>query len=197
MFLVLRLLIVALLGAGLGLGSVWFVLETSALDAGTAIGPWRVQTGETGSDRHPYAAARASREGRIGLGPAEGVAFEARFDAAGQPFNPACHYTIEGALPPADLWTLAVTDDAGHLPRNPAGRTGFTSRDAIRQPDGGILITVGRTARPGNFVPTGSLASLVFTLRIYAPGLSARLPGPELLPAIRRLSCGPASGVRR
>ncbi|WP_075218164.1 DUF1214 domain-containing protein [Mongoliimonas terrestris] len=194
MFLVVRLLIIAVIGATAGLGSVWLALESGVFDTAPRIGPWRLQAGGGGPSANPYAVAENARAGRIGLGPAEGIAVVAATDSAGNPLEPICHYAVEGAIPAAELWTLSVTDEAGNLPRNPAGRTGFTSRDAIRTADGSLVVIVGRTARPGNFVPTGTLGSVVLTLRLYGSGLAARLPGPDRLPAIRRLECGGGRG---
>jgi hypothetical protein len=184
---VVRLLIVTLVGAALGLGTVWFALGDPRVDFAQRIGGWRVSVGAGTGD--PYAAARIARAGLVGLGAAEGVAFVAREDADGRRLDPACHYLLEGPVPPGDLWTLTVTDEQGRPPRNPARRIGFTSRDVIRNGDGTVSITLGRTARPGNFLPAGDLASLVVTLRIYDSGLSARLPRPADMPVVRRTEC--------
>lgn len=185
---VIRLLIATAIGAALGLGSVKLALDDPRADFSPAIGPWRIVAGpETVSD--PYAVARVARAGLVGMGAAEGVAFTARGDSDGVPFDPACHYAVEGEMPPAGLWTLTVSDDAGRLPVNPARRVGFTSRDVIRQPDGTVLIVVGRTARPGNFVPTGDLAPLRLTLRVYASGLAGRLPRVDEMPRVTRTDC--------
>lgn len=187
MLRVVRLLIATVIGAVLGLGSVKLALDDPRADFSPAVGPWRIPAGLATSD--PYALARVARAGLVGLGAAEGVAFVARTDGGGDLLDPACHYAIEGAMPPAGLWTLAVTDRDGRLPDNPAHRIGFTSRDVIRSPDNSVTIRVGRTARPGNFVPTGSLTSLVFTLRIYASGLAGRLPRVDEMPDIRKSEC--------
>lgn len=192
MFLVIRLLIVAAIGAGLGLGSVWLALTDPRFDPQQTIGPWEV-VGDGALD-NPYAAARAARAGRIGLGPAEGVAFLAERDQDGVPLDPACHYRVEGAVPPAALWTLVVTDRAGRPPVNPAGRIGFTNRDVLRRPDGTISITVGPTVRPYDVVTTGSLTSLALSLRVYASRLAGDMPGADDLPQIRRIECAGTGG---
>lgn len=198
MFRVVRLLIVTLVGAALGLGSVWLALTHPMTDFSPRIGPWRLATGITPARDDPYAAARAARDGLVALGAAEGVAFVARTDDDGRPLDPRCHYMVEGPMPAADLWTLGVTDDTGRPPRNPARRIGFTARDVVRSGDGRVAITVGRTARPGNFVPVGDLSTLVLTLRAYSSGLSARLPRAGELPAVRRAECAesPSSAPR-
>jgi len=184
---VLRLLIAATIGAVLGLGSVKAMLDDPRADFSVAVGPWRLGSGAAGD---PYAAARIARAGLVGLGAAEGTAFAARTDSDGERLDPACHYVVAGAMPAADLWTLAVTDEDGRPPVNPAGRVGFTSRDAVRAADGGVAIGVGRTVRPGDFVPVGDLASLRLTLRFYVSGLAGRLPRVDEMPAIQRLDCG-------
>nr|WP_246329642.1 DUF1214 domain-containing protein [Chthonobacter rhizosphaerae] len=187
-------MIIALVGAVAGLGSTWWALESGLFDTAPRIGPWRLQAGGPGTSANPYQIAEDARAGRIGLGPAEGIAVVATTDSAGTPLDPLCHYAVAGPIPSAELWTLAVTDEAGRLPSNPAGRTGFTSRDAVREADGTLAVVVGRTVRPGNFVPTGRLGSIVLTLRLYGSGLAARLPGPDRLPAIRLLHCGGGRG---
>lgn len=194
MFLVVRVLIVAVLGAGLGLGSVWLALGDPRLDLTPRIGPWRVAA--VAAD--PYAAARAARDGGVPLGPAEGVAFVAREDMAGRPLDPRCHYAVAGPAPAGPLWTLAVTDRRGHPPDNPAGRIGFTSRDVVREPDGRIEVVVGPTARPGNFVPAAGLADVELTLRVYGAGVASELPSAEAMPAVRLVGCtpAPAAGAR-
>ncbi len=190
MFLVVRLLVVAVIGAGLGLGSVWLALGDPRLDLTPHLGPWRV----AGAASDPYAAARAARAGGLPLGPAEGVALVATSDADGRPLDPRCHYRVTGPAPSAPLWTLAVTDRQGRPPTNPAGRIGFTSRDVIYDHAGGIEVVVGPTARPGNFVPAADLAGLVFTLRIYEPGVAADLPPAERLPTVRLSGCTMGGG---
>ncbi len=129
----------------------------------------------------------AGRAGRLGA--AEGVAFSARTDSEGAALDPACHYAVAGEMPPAELWTLTVTDGAGRLPRNPAERVGFTSRDVIRGADGRVVVRVGRSVRPGNFIPVGDLARLEITLRVYASGLAGRLPRLDEMPVVTREDC--------
>lgn len=189
MFLVLRLLIVAALGAGLGLGSVKVALDDVRLDFTPRIGPWQVTQGAGSTISDPYVTARAARRGVVGLGPAEGVAFVARSDSAGRPLDGRCHYVVEGPIPPGDLWTLAVTDGDGRPPRNPANRIGFTSREVVLESDGRVVVGIGPTARPGNFVPAGGLADLVVTLRVYSPRLAAELPAEAGMPLIRLAEC--------
>jgi hypothetical protein len=185
MMSVLNLLITATVGAVVGLGSVWIALTDPRLAFGTEIGPWQVAS----QARDPYTAARAARGRTLTLGAAEGVTFVARSDQGGNPLDPRCHYVVEGPVPAGELWTFVVTDAVGRLPVNPAGRIGFTSQDVIRRADNTVEIVVGATARPGNFVPSGGLSSLVLSLRVYSSRLAADLPEPAEMPQVRLLSC--------
>jgi hypothetical protein len=189
MFLV-RLILASVIGAGAGLGSVWLALTDPRFERTPTIGPWRLAS----SAEDPYGAARDARDGRLPFGAAEGIALVARSDVAGRPLDPRCHYAVAGPLPDATLWTLAVTDARGRPPDNPANRIGFTSRDVVRAADGSVEVTVGPTARPGNFVPTAGLDSVVLTLRIYSPAIAANLPGRRAVPSVRLAGC-PAAGA--
>jgi hypothetical protein len=200
MVLLLRLILASVIGAGVGLGSVWLALTDPRFERAPTIGPWRLAS----SAADPYAAARDARSGRLPFGAAEGIALVARADMAGRPIDPRCHYAVSGPLPDASLWTLAVTDADGRPPENKAGRFGFTSRDVIRAADGTVEVVVGPTARPGNFVPTTGLASTVLTLRIYSPAIAANLPNRRGLPTVRLTGCpavqapaGPAGPAER
>lgn len=190
MFAILRLLLTAAIGAVLGLGSVWVMLNDPRVDFTPRLGPWRItlSTGEGLAD--PYAIARTARSGRISLGAAEGVAFVTALDSEGRPLDPACHYQVAGPVPTGDLWTLTVTDSTGRPPDNPAGRVGFSGRDAIRRADGTVSVVIGPTIRPGNSIPVSGLADLVVTLRVYSTSLASRLPAAADLPGLERLSCG-------
>lgn len=189
MKLILNALVIVMLGAILGLGSAAAVLESNLLGDTQRIGPWRTGPLQALGAGNPYAAARLARSGAVPLGAAEGVSFVAETDSDGAALDPACHYAVEGGLVWADLWTLTVDDHDGRLPDNPARRFGFTSRDVLREATDRFRITVGRTARPGNFVPTGALTGLRLTLRIYDADAAARLAGDIELPTIRRSEC--------
>ena len=77
--------------------------------------------------------------------------------------------------------------------RNDANRYTFTSDTAALNPDGSFIVTLGRDARPGNWLPTGGAGRLImnFTILDPATGLSndARAERNKLLPAIRREGC--------
>ena len=70
----------------------------------------------------------------------------------------------------------------------------FLFSDTIAaNPDGSYIVTLGRDARPGNWLPTGGAGrlQLMFTILDPATGLSqaARAERYKLLPLIRREGC--------
>ena len=90
-------------------------------------------------------------------------------------------------------WSLTVFDDSGQLIANDAARYAFTRDTAAISPDGSFIVTLGRDARPGNWLPTSGAGRIVLVLTILDPatGLSedARAERAKLLPTIRRDAC--------
>ncbi|ODN72417.1 DUF1214 domain-containing protein [Methylobrevis pamukkalensis] len=187
--LIRNVLLIAVVSAVLGLGSVRHALDLTVFDDVRDYGPWRAVLPATAATANPYLAARLARSGEVPLGPVLGLALTARSDDDGAPLDPACHYVISGDLAFADLWTLTVSAGDGRLAPPPAPRFAFTSRDVLRSPQG-FDITVGPTARPGNFLSDAGLDDIVLTLRIYDPALVAALyETPPPFPRIRLQGC--------
>lgn len=184
----LRFILVVLGGVLLGLFSAWIAVEDPRFDFTRTIGPWRLVDLAPGND--PYALARSSRNGMVGLGPTEGVTFAAFKSSDGRFLSPDCSYRVEGPVPKDVPWTLTIADRDWRLPDNPAGRTGFTVYDVMRyQPGNVIRIGFGRDVQPGDFIPTGELRSLSVLLRIYTVTAAKQPLLPSDLPSIVRLDC--------
>ena len=88
---------------------------------------------------------------------------------------------------------MSVFDSRGQLIANDAERYAFTSDTVAANPDGSYIVTLGRDARPGNWLPTGGAGRLVivFSLLDPATGLSEeeRAERYKMLPEIRRENC--------
>jgi hypothetical protein len=90
---------------------------------------------------------------------------------------------------------LAVYDEYGSLIANPSNRYSFNSEEAIRRADGTFRITLGRRARPENWLPSGDGTdrSLMLVLRVYGSrdtdisGIG-QIP-PDRLPKVERIRC--------
>ena len=71
--------------------------------------------------------------------------------------------------------------------------TTFTADTVAPNPNGSFIVTLGRDARPGNWLPTSGAGRLVLVLTILDPstGLSdeARAERNKVLPVIRREGC--------
>ena len=84
-------------------------------------------------------------------------------------------------------------DASGEIIANDASRYAFTSETVAPNPDGSFIVTLGRDARPGNWLPTGGAGRLVLVYTVLDPatGLSpdARTGRNKLLPVIRREGC--------
>jgi hypothetical protein len=95
--------------------------------------------------------------------------------------------TFDGAW-----WSLAAFDSQGRLIQNAAERYAFTSDSAMREPDGRAVITLARDARPGNWLPTGSVSRINLVLTVQDPAYAAAVhEGRPVkpLPPIQRVVC--------
>ena len=151
---------------------------------------WR-HAGQSGAD--PYTRAHIAKGGSLQLSSDAAGVFQAHSDSAGAYLHSSCDYLIEGPYPAGMWWSIAVFDKRGKLIANDAARYAFTSDTVAANPDGSYIITLGRDARPGNWLPTGGAGrlTLVFTVLDPATGLSQeeRTERHKLLPSIRRENC--------
>lgn len=156
-------------------------------------GPWRHWRSEGRADADPYTRAHLSNSGTLRISSDSAGIFEASSDATGARLHSSCNYVIEGADMGRLWWSLAVYNTSGELIPNDANRYTFTSDTAALNPDGTFLITLGRDARPGNWLPTGGAGRLILNFTILDPstGLSDndRAERNSMLPVVRREGC--------
>lgn len=161
--------------------------------AADTYGPWRHWRLEGRPDADPYTRAHLSNSGMLRIASNSAGIFEANIDSSGARLHSSCDYVIEGADLGQLWWSIAVFDADGALISNDAARYAFTSDTATINPDGSFLVTLGRDARPGNWLPTGGAGRLILNFTILDPstGLSdeQRAERNRLLPAIRREGC--------
>lgn len=156
-------------------------------------GAWVTWPNGGSPDIDPYARAVYARDGRLPLATATGLRFLATTDDDGRPLDGRCAYSIGGATPPAQYWTLTLLDPSGLLPADATGRSGITSAEVVRAAEGGFTVTVARQARPGNWLPWPGEGRFTAMLSFYdSPLGTALLTGnpPPPLPAIVRTACG-------
>lgn len=156
-------------------------------------GAWRHWRSEGRADADPYTRAHLSGSGMLRISSDSAGVFEASVDDGGARLHSSCNYVIEGSDMGRLWWSLAVYNTAGELIANDADRYTFTSDTVALNPDGTFLITLGRDARPGNWLPTGGAGRLILNFTILDPstGLSEsdRAERNNMLPAVRREGC--------
>ncbi len=191
MRLLLGSLFALAVAAAIGLGMTWLVLTRGTAYGGITIGAWTAwpRTGTLGID--PYSRAMVARSGELPIGSGDGVAFHARTDDAGRPFDGRCDVVLAGVTPPARFWTVTLYDLEGRLIANSVGRQGFTSQEIVRRSDGSFEIVVGPRARPGNWLPTGGTDRYVLVLRLYDTpvGVATRSGRDAPMPSVVQKAC--------
>lgn len=180
-------MMVAIVG---GLGSSWYMIERGNALTTRSLGAWTAWPAAGRADADPYTRAHFIRRGMLPVSAALALTMEAVLDNDGQRLHSSCEYLIEGEEPYARFWSISVFDEQGRLIPNAADRYSYNSATLLRAPGGRFSIALSRSARPGNWLPTGGAGriSLVLTVeeqRDGAPqGTQSWLP-----PSIRRVSC--------
>ena len=176
---------------GLGGYSVWYALNAQDGVGAIRIGQWTAfpEVGTLAAD--PYSKARVAREGVLALGQAEGLAFVAERDDAGEPLKRECTYTIEGGYPTARFWTLYAADQSlGVIDTGKARRSALQSYEVLRRPDNSVVISVGNRPAPGNWLLTGGSGKMYFVLTFYdTPIASSTGLSDVTLPRILKAGC--------
>ena len=176
-----------------GISSSRYMVDRGSRLSTSTFGPWTHWRMSGRADADPYTRAHVAKSGAIYLSADAAGQYEARADGQGARLHSSCDYVIEGPNANGLWWSLSVFDDRGELINNDAARYTFTSDTIAANPDGSYIVTLGRDARPGNWLPTGGAGrlQLMFTILDPATGLSqaARSERYKLLPLIRREGC--------
>jgi hypothetical protein len=170
---------------------VWYALNAQDGVGAIRIGQWTAfpEVGTLAAD--PYSKARVAREGVLALGQAEGLAFVAERDDAGEPLKRECAYTIEGGYPTARFWTLYAADQSlGVIDTGKPRQSALQSYQVLRQPNNSVVISVGNRPAPGNWLLTGGSGKMYFVLTFYdTPIASSTGLSDVTLPRILKAGC--------
>lgn len=174
-----------------GLGSSWYMIERGNGMTTRSAGPWVAWVAAGRADADPYTRAHFIRRGMLPVSSALALTLEAVVDNEGQRLHSSCEYLIEGDEPPGRFWSLSVFDEQGRLIPNPAERYSYNSATLLRTPGGRFSIALARSARPGNWLPTGGAGrvALVLTVEEQREGGAPANAQSWAPPAIRRVSC--------
>lgn len=186
---ILLFVVVAVAG---GLGSSWYMIERGSALTTKRIGPWTAWTAAGRPDADPYTRAHFMRRGMLPVSTALAVTYEAIVDNERERLHSSCEYIIDGAEPPdGRFWTISVFDEQGQLIPNPADRYSYNSATVLRAPGNRLQIALARSARPGNWLPTGGAGRITLVMSVeeiaQSPGEASRTPWQP--PEIRRTAC--------
>jgi hypothetical protein len=176
---------------GLGGYSVWYALNAQDGVGAIRIGQWTAFPDVGSLTADPYSKARVAREGVLALGRAEGLAFVAERDEAGEPLKRECAYTIEGSYPTARFWTLYAADQSlGVIGTGKPRQAALQSYEVLRQADNAVVISVGNRPAPGNWLLTNGSGKMYFVLTFYdTPIASSTGLSDVTLPRILKAGC--------
>lgn len=187
------LILTLMLAVAVGVWSSRYMVARGSPLSADMYGPWQQwrDIGREGAD--PYTKAHMITTGKLRISADSAGIFEARTDSQGARLHSSCNYVLDGSNMRGLWWSLAVFDARGNLIANDADRYEFTADTVAPNPNGSFVVSLGRDARPGNWLPTSGAGRLVlvFTVLDPATGLSAeeRATRNKLLPVITREGC--------
>jgi hypothetical protein len=187
------LILTIVLAVAVGIWSSRYMVARGSPLSTDMYGPWQHWRDIGRESADPYSRAHIVTTGKLRISADSAGIFEARTDSLGASLHSSCNYLIEGANMAGLWWSIAVFDARGSLIANDADRYAFTADTVAPNPNGSFVVTLGRDARPGNWLPTSGAGRLVlvFTVLDPATGLSSeeRAARNKLLPVIRREGC--------
>jgi hypothetical protein len=188
---ILLTLLMLAVAIGGGAVSVWLALDARSGIGAVSLGGWTAAPDIDAADADPYSRARASRDGRLPLGRAEGLALIATRDSAGDPLLRQCAYMVEGSIPSARLWTLHAADPtSAAVPSGTRHANFLTSWGVIYLADGSLAIAIGRPAAPGNWLATSGSGPMSLVLTLYDTPLSGEAGLADIvMPQVLRTGC--------
>ena len=187
---VLHLLATVAVALAIGFGLSWFALTDGRLFGAFQFGPWASWPQAGSHTPDPYTRAHLARDGRLQLGQSEGLQFTATADSQGQPLTRNCRYRLTGRTPVASFWTLVAVDAEGVNIARPDAEAALNSARISRQPDGTLLVYIGKTLSPQNWLEITGEGPFALSLTLYDTAVFGGLgPSVDAMPAIEREAC--------
>lgn len=184
------LLLAILVAVGVGFGLSYYALDRGVIVGARQVGPWITWPSAGTPTPDPYTRAYLARTPELALNVAEGIAFVAHADSAGEPFSGNCTYRLDGTTPQAAFWTLyAINEDGAII--TPAGRaTHLLSTQLVREEDNSAIVRVSSHLAPGNWLEIAPADTFSLVLTLYDAAEFAGLGKTDtVMPAITREAC--------
>lgn len=182
--------VAVLIGAVIGVASVWATLEFGRASFTERYGAWTHSraAGSTGAD--PYTRAIIAREGLLALSAREALYFNLNEDDEGTPLSEACVYELSGRALEARWWSVTLYAGDHFLAQNSDHAAAI---DATRTRYGQDGVWRARIAPVrGEAVhwlsSRNAHSGFSLTLRVYNPDRDFA-PSAETLPRLTTVSC--------
>ena len=185
--------IIVVLAIGLFVGglSAKLALQRSHGIGAVNTGPWSAWPFVGGAQIDPYTSAKATADGTIPLGAAEGLAFEAINDQAGNTLLKECSYEMSGNTSAARMWTLSAYDERGQLVVNDTELVSAVySGNIVRYTDSSFAVKISDKPSSGNWLPTQGEGNFKLVLRLYDTPITSNsgVIDPQM-PRIKLIGC--------
>lgn len=187
---VLLLLTAIAVALATGFGLSYYALTDGRLFGASQIGPWVSWPDLGTASPNPYSRGHLTREAALQLGRAEGLKFVATTDSAGEALDLACTYTLEGHVPVSTFWTLVAVNGEGINLAAPGGELALRSSEIVRANSGAMIVHVGRSLAPGNWLELAGDGAFSLQLTLYdTTAFSGFSSDNDTMPAITRGAC--------
>lgn len=191
MKMLLNFFIVLMIGLALGgLATQISIRQSHGLGA-INVGPWSAWPFVGGAEVDPYTSARATADGTLPLGAAEGLAFEANSDNNNELLRLECSYVIAGNTPPSRIWTLAAyTPEGDSIIVDDTEVAATHSGKVLRFPDGSFSISASPQPKSGNWLRLHETGPFKLVLRLYDTPITSNSGVIDpVMPTITREGC--------
>jgi hypothetical protein len=182
--------VMVVIALSLGFGLTYFALVEGGIYGTFHRGVWQARPEVGSSTPDPYTRAFLARAEALQLGRGEGIQFFAAHDEDGHKLNLSCNYTLSGQTPVAAFWTLRATDIRGTNVASEHAPASINSRSIVRTDEGQILLHMGKTLAPGNWLELAGDGDFQLILTFYDASFFAGLGSSiTVLPSLVREDC--------
>ena len=186
---VLYLLMMIAVALGVGFGLSYYALTDGRLFGVAQVGPWHAWPDVGANAPNPYTRGHLARTAAFELGQSEGLQFTATSDSDGQPLTRDCSYRILGKTPLATFWTLVAQDETGINIAAPDVAPAIRSSAIARAEDGSIIINIGTSLLPLNWLELSGEGPFKLVLTLYDTAAFSGFSSDASMPAIIRGKC--------
>jgi len=183
---------ILVIGVALGVGSALFMISRGTMIGAVDNSYWRTSSTIGSTDADPYTRALIARIGLLGLNQNETIYYNRTRDDAGDTFDAACTYRIEGGAMAARWWSITLYAPDNYLAQNGDGAPSIDATSIEGDEQGRWQASVSpRRADAAHWISSKNADAFSLSLRLYNPEAAIREHmGDVALPSVTRVSCG-------